>query len=89
DGGGDSTRAAHVDGPRALITACEAAGVARLIHISAVGADEAVGTDYARTMGETERRVADSALDWLILRPSLVDRAAFGGTGLIRALAAF
>lgn len=90
DGGGDSTRAAHVDGPRALIAACEAAGVSRLIHISAVGADDAAGTDYARTKAETERLVQASSLNWLILRPSLVvDRAAFGGTGLIRALAAF
>ena len=90
DGGGDSTRAAHVDGPRALIAACEAAGVRRLVHISAVGADEEAGTDYARTKAQTERLVAAGALDWLILRPSLVvDRAAFGGTGLIRALAAF
>lgn len=90
DGGGDSTRAAHVDGPRALIAACEAARVSRLIHISAVGADDAAGTDYARTKAETERLVQASSLNWLILRPSLVvDRAAFGGTGLIRALAAF
>jgi len=90
DGGGDSTRAAHVDGPRALIAACQAAGVRRLVHISAVGADEAAGTPYARTKAETERLVEASGLDWLILRPSLVvDRAAFGGTGLIRALAAF
>jgi len=90
DGGGDSTRAAHVDGPRALIAACEAAGVRRLIHISAVGADAEAGMAYARTKAETERLVEASGLDWLILRPSLVvDRAAFGGTGLIRALAAF
>ena len=90
DGGGDRTRAAHVDGPRALIAACEAAGVRRLIHISAVGADAEAGTAYARTKAETERLVEASGLDWLILRPSLVvDRAAFGGTGLIRALAAF
>ena len=89
DGGGDSTRAAHVDGPRALIAACQAAGV-RLVHISAVGADEAAGTPYARTKAESERLVEARGLDWLILRPSLVvDRAAFGGTGLIRALAAF
>jgi uncharacterized protein YbjT (DUF2867 family) len=90
DGGGDSTRAAHVDGPRALVAACEAAGVRRLIHISAVGADDGAGTAYALTKAETERMVAASSLDWLVLRPSLViDRAAFGGTGLIRALAAF
>jgi len=90
DGAGDSTRLAHVEGPRALIQACEWAGVRRLIHISAVGADETAGTAYARTKAETERLVEASSLDWLILRPSLVvDRAAFGGTGLIRALAAF
>ena len=90
DGAGDSTRLAHVEGPRALIAACERAGVRRLIHISAVGADDTAGTAYARTKAETERLVEASALDWLILRPSLVvDRAAFGGTGLIRALAAF
>jgi uncharacterized protein YbjT (DUF2867 family) len=90
NGAGDSTRVAHVDAPRALIAACEAAGVKRLVHVSAVGADDAAGTDYARTKAETERLVAASSLDWLILRPSLVvDRAAFGGTGLIRALAAF
>ncbi len=90
NGAGDSTRAAHVDGPRALIAACQAAGVRRLVHISAVGADDEAGTDYARTKAETERMIETSGLDWLILRPSLVvDRAAFGGTGLIRALAAF
>ncbi|VXB31415.1 SDR family oxidoreductase [Brevundimonas sp. G8] len=90
NGAGDSTRAAHVDGPRALIEACESTGVRRLVHISAVGADDDAGTDYARTKAQTERLIEASALDWLILRPSLVvDRAAFGGTGLIRALAAF
>lgn len=90
DGGGDDTRAAHVDGPRALIAACEAAGVRRLVHLSAVGADPAAGTAYASTKAETERLIEASSLDWTILRPSLVlGRGAFGGTGLIRALAAF
>lgn len=90
DGAGDSTALAHVEGPRGLIQACERGGVRRLIHISAVGADDAAGTAYARTKAETERLVRAADLDWLILRPSLVvDRAAFGGTGLIRALAAF
>ncbi len=90
DGGGDDTRAAHVTGPGALIAACEAAGVTRLVHLSAVGADDAAGTAYARTKAETERMIQSSRLDWTILRPSLVlGRGAFGGTGLIRALAAF
>ncbi len=90
DGGGDSTSIAHVEGPRALVAACQAAGIRRIVHISAVGADDAVGTDYARSKAETERLFAASDMDWLILRPSLVvGRGAFGGTGLIRALAAF
>lgn len=90
DGGGDSTRAAHVEGPKALIAACEAGGVDRFVHFSAVGVDPTAPTVYARTKAETEGLVKTSTLDWLILRPSLVvDRAAFGGTGLIRALAAF
>lgn len=89
DGGSDDTRTAHVDGPRVLIEACEVAGVRRLVHLSAVGADQAVGTAYARTKAQTERLLERSDLDWLILRPSLViGHGAFGGTGLVRALAA-
>lgn len=89
DGGKDSNRIAHIDGPRALITACEGAGLKRLIHISAVGADADAGTLYASSKAETEAMVSASSLDWVILRPSLlVDRAAFGGTGFIRALSA-
>ena len=89
DGGTDSNHIAHVDGPRALVAACEAVGMKRLIHISAVGADADAGTLYASSKAETENMVAASNLDWVILRPSLVvDRAAFGGTGFIRALSA-
>ena len=90
DGGGESTEIAHVVGPRALIAACEAQGVKRLVHLSAVGAEEGAGTAYARTKQMTEQALEASELDWLILRPSLVvARPVFGGTGLIRALAAF
>lgn len=89
DGPGDSHAVAHVEGPSALIAACEAAGVRRLIHISAVGADDEAGTAYARTKAETERRVTASSLDWIILRPSLVlARASYGGTAMLRGLAA-
>lgn len=90
DGGGDSTRTAHLDGPAALIAACQAAGVRRLVHLSAAGADPDAGTAYAVTKHQTERMVAASGLDWVILRPSLVlGRGAYGGTALMRGLAAF
>lgn len=90
DGPGDSNALAHIEGPSALIAACEAAGLRRLIHVSAAGADDEAGTAYARSKAEMERRVAASALDWIILRPSLVlARASYGGTAMLRGLAAF
>ncbi|MBI2260991.1 MAG: SDR family oxidoreductase [Caulobacterales bacterium] len=90
DGGRDSTAIAHVSGPRALIAACEALGVRRVVHLSAVGAEAEAGTAYGRSKAQGEGLFEASSLDWLILRPSLViARPVFGGTGLIRALAAF
>ncbi len=88
DGAGDSSRIAHVAAPLALIAACEEAGVRRLIHVSAIGADEGAGTLYARDKQETERLLAASRLDWITVRPSLViAREVYGGTALMRGLA--
>lgn len=88
DGGADSTSAAHVDGADRLFAACERAGVRRVIHISAIGADPAAGTDYARTKHAGDALLVQRDLDWTILRPSLViARAAYGGTALLRGLA--
>lgn len=90
EGLGESGSIAHEEGPRALFAACEAAGVRRLVHISAVGADEAAGTAYARGKLAAEQALARSSLDWVLLRPSLVvARTVYGGTAMIRGLAAF
>lgn len=90
DGAGERNAVAHVAGPRALISACEGAGIRRLIHLSAVGADESAGTAYGRSKAEAERLVEASSLSWVILRPSLVvARASYGGTSMLRGLAAF
>jgi uncharacterized protein YbjT (DUF2867 family) len=87
DGLGDSSRAAHVDGANALFSACASAGVSRVIHISAVGADAASGSAYARDKQDGEAALMALDLDWVILRPSLViARNVYGGTALIRAL---
>ena len=84
----DSSRIAHVEGPRALIQACETAEVRRLIHISAVGTDESADTAYARDKQATEAMLAASSLDWIVVRPSLVvSRDVYGGTALVRGLA--
>jgi uncharacterized protein YbjT (DUF2867 family) len=74
----------------ALIAACEAAGVRRFVQISAPGATAVASTEFMRTKAAADARLKGSALEWTILRPGLVvGRAAFGGTALIRALAAF
>jgi len=81
--------AVHRDGPAALYAACAQLGVQRVIHISAAGADDAAGTDYARSKAAAEAwlRGRDD-LDWLILRPSLVyHQGSYGGTSLMRGLA--
>jgi NADH dehydrogenase len=64
---------AHVDLPRLVVDACKAAGVRRLLHMSALGADAAGGASrYQRSKGEGERVVAESGLDCTIFRPSIV-----------------
>lgn len=86
---GQSHAKVHTEAPAALYEACRRAGVRRVVHISALGADEAAGTDYARSKRAAEEALAATELDWVILRPSLVyGRAAYGGTALMRGLAA-
>lgn len=90
DGAGASVRVAHETGPSALVAACEAHGVSRLIHLSAVGADLDAATPYARSKHTADAMLAESRLDWVILRPSLVlARGVYGGSALLRGLAAF
>jgi uncharacterized protein YbjT (DUF2867 family)/uncharacterized membrane protein YphA (DoxX/SURF4 family) len=88
--GGLTHRKVHLEGPLALFEACRRAGVRRIVHVSALGADEAAGTGYARSKRAAEDALAAmDELDWVILRPSLVyGAAASGGMALLRALAA-
>ena len=88
DGGRDSLALVHEVGPAALFEACERKGIRRVIHISAMGADPAAPTRFARTKGAADQRLEASPLDWVILRPSvIVGRAAYGGSALFRGLA--
>lgn len=86
---GQSIDAIHSDAPQALFTACAQAGVRRVIQISAISADAAAETTYAQTKLAADTFLAQTDLDWIILRPSLVYASgAYGGTALLRALAA-
>lgn len=77
DGDGTGFAAVHQHGPQALFDACRAAGVRRVVQVSALGADAT-----ARTRYHLSKRAADEALatldpsgaklDWVVLRPSLI-----------------
>lgn len=84
-----SIDAIHRAAPIALFEACLRAGVRRVVQISAISADREAGTAYALTKLAADDHLRASALDWIVVRPSLViARGAHGGTALLRALAA-
>ncbi len=62
----------HVDGVRTIVDACARAGVARLLHMSAINADPAGPSRYLRSKGEAEAIVAASGRAWTIFRPSVI-----------------
>jgi uncharacterized protein YbjT (DUF2867 family) len=63
---------AHLDLPRKVIAACQASGVRRLVHMSALGADVNGPSKYLRTKGAAEALVRASGLDWTVFRPSVI-----------------
>jgi len=63
---------AHVELPRKVIAACQAGGVRRYVHMSALGADVNGPSRYQRTKGAAEALVRASPLDWTIFRPSVI-----------------
>jgi uncharacterized protein YbjT (DUF2867 family) len=84
-----SIEAIHAAAPIALFQACEQRGVRRVIQVSAISADREAGTAYALTKLAADEHLRKTALEWTVLRPSLVvARGAYGGTALLRAVAA-
>jgi hypothetical protein len=59
------------------------------VHLSAIGIDRETPTAFSRSKLAGDRTLMSSRLDWVILRPSVVvGRAAYGGSALLRGLAA-
>src|SRR5690606_15777613 len=67
----------------------EQAGIRRFVHISAIGADREAVSPFSETKKAGEAVLSARDLEWVILRPSVVvGRAAYGGSALLRGLAA-
>ncbi|MGF1629234.1 MAG: SDR family oxidoreductase [Kiloniellaceae bacterium] len=89
-GRGQDMEAIHHLAPAALFDACRQAGVRRVIQVSAISADAEAGTEYALSKKRADDHLKALDLDWVVLRPSLIyGEGAYGGTALLRALAAF
>jgi uncharacterized protein YbjT (DUF2867 family) len=65
-------QALHVMGAHHVAEQARAAGVTRLVQMSALGADAASASKYARTKAEGEAAVREIYPDAVILRPSVV-----------------
>ncbi|MEA2774336.1 MAG: hypothetical protein QOD93_7298, partial [Acetobacteraceae bacterium] len=67
-----SFQAIHTEGSESIAALSAAAGVSRLIQISAIGADPNSPSRYASTKGKAEQAVLAAFPNATILRPSLV-----------------
>lgn len=72
EGGRQSFAGVQANGARAIAQACAAAGIARLVQVSAIGADRASKSLYARSKAEGEAAVLAAVPGAVILRPSIV-----------------
>jgi uncharacterized protein YbjT (DUF2867 family) len=91
DGPGSDTSAVHRDFVARLLAAIGDSGrPVRLVHISIPGAASEDRTAFSQTKREADRLIAASGIAYAILRPGfVVAPAAYGGSAMLRALAAF
>jgi uncharacterized protein YbjT (DUF2867 family) len=78
----------HVALPRRLAAACRAAGVRRVVHVSALGVAPGAPSRYLRSKARGEQALRDAALDLTVLRPSVIFGAADRFLNLFAALQA-
>ncbi len=70
--GRQSFEAAQREGAINVAEACAAAGIEKLVHVSAIGADADAKADYAETKGDAEQAIVERLPSAVILRPSIV-----------------
>ncbi|WP_283176802.1 complex I NDUFA9 subunit family protein [Gemmobacter sp. 24YEA27] len=71
-GGRNNFQAVHVDGATIIARAAREAGVAKLVHISALGADAGSASLYGRSKAAGEAAIAAEFPGAVILRPSVI-----------------
>lgn len=64
--------AVQADGARNIAELCAKAGIENIVHVSAIGADAASGSAYARSKAEGEAAFQEYTPTATILRPSIV-----------------
>ena len=79
--------ALHDGGPRALFAACVAAGVPRVIQISALGAAPGAIARYHQSKHAADRYLMDQPVDWVVIQPSLVYGPGGGSARMFNLLA--
>ncbi|UHQ22955.1 SDR family oxidoreductase [Lysobacter sp. 5GHs7-4] len=89
ESGRQSFACIHVDAPLALARACVSAGVTRFVQLSALGRPE--DGEFIASKHRFDAALLALPLDAVVLRPSVVyaTSGSYGGTSLLRALAAF
>lgn len=70
--GAQSFDAVHAEGARIVAKAAHESGAEHLVHISAIGADKASSSAYARTKADGETATLAAFPSAIILRPSIV-----------------
>lgn len=65
-------QAVHVDGAGNIASACQAAGVERLVHVSGIGAERDSKNAFIRSKGQGEQAVIAAFATATFLRPSVV-----------------
>lgn len=71
-GSEEAFRRAHAELPRQLAEACRAAGVKRVLHVSALGAASNAPSRYLRSKAAGEAVLESSGLALTVLRPSVL-----------------
>ncbi len=72
EGGRQTFDAVQAFGPRAVGEAAREAGIADVVHVSAIGADKPSTIGYLRSKGEGEAGIREAMPDVVIMRPSII-----------------